>query len=140
MGWLAEASRCRCRFHVDCTIHDDAGRRWDSYTAAEVASLDDQKVEPAEPEWHCYCGRHEATDHELPVGTPCIWRRTSYEYDEWECECIESYRDTWLSHQVVDWEALGRADDRRWRLRQRLRRWKWIAVDFVCRLVGRVAR
>lgn len=125
MGWRSDASRCRCRFHVDCTVHDDEGRRWDSYTAEEVARLDRQKVEPAQAEWNCYCGRHEDTDSELPEGTPCIWRRTSWEYDEWECECIESYRDRWLTAVTVDWGRLGRAADRRWHWEQRFRRWKW---------------
>jgi len=55
-------TKCRCRFHMGCTVHDDDGRRWDSYTAEEVARLDRQKVEPAQAEWNCYCGRHEATD------------------------------------------------------------------------------
>ena len=133
-------SRCRCRFHDGCTVHDDDGRRWDSYTAAEVAALDDLKVEPAEPDWSCYCGRHEATDAELPAGTPCVWRRTSYEYDEWECECIESYRDSWLSHQSIDWERLGRADSRRYFRQQCLRRWKWALLDFMARCWRHVTR
>lgn len=133
-------SRCRCRFHLGCTVHDDSGRRWDAYTAEELARLDRQKVEPAEAEWSCYCGRHEGTDGELPVGTPCIWRLTSYEYDEAECECIESYRDRWLSDQSIDWDRLGRASERRYFLQQRLRRWKWALVDFMRRCWQRATR
>ncbi len=133
-------NRCRCRFHMGCTVHDDDGRRWDSYTAEEVARLDRQEVEPAQAEWSCYCGRHEATHDELPEGTPCIWRRTSWEYDEWECECIESYRDRWLSVVSIDWDRLGRASERRWRIQQRLRRWRWILVDLGRRSWRRAAR
>lgn len=133
-------SRCRCRFHLGCTVHDEEGRRWDSYTAEEVARLDRQKVEPADPEWSCYCGRHEATDNELPAGTPCIWRRTSYEYDEAECECIESYRDRWLSVVTIDWDRLGHAEDRRQRRQECLRRWRWILGDFKRRWWRRATR
>lgn len=128
-------SGCRCRFHLGCTVHDEDGKRWDAYTIDDIALLDRLTYEPAQEGWSCYCGRHEATDNELPIGTPCVWRQVSYESNEWECECAESYRDGWLSAQSVDWERMGRASDRRYQLEQRLRRWKWAVVDFVRRWV-----
>lgn len=129
-------SRCRCRFHLGCTVHDDDGKRWDAYTAADVARLDRVTFKPAEEGWSCYCGRHEATDHEMPVGTLSFWRQTSYEYSEWECQCAESYRDDWLSHQSIDWSYIGRAEDRRYRRTMWLRRWKWTLIDLVRRWVA----
>lgn len=131
---------CRCRFHLGCTVHDDAGKRWDAYTIDDVARIDGVTFEQSQEEWSCYCGRHEATDNEMPVGTACIWRKTSYEYDEWECECAESYRDTWLSHQSVDWSALGRADDRRYRRTKWLRRLRAAFADLIPRARIRLYR
>lgn len=125
---------CRCRFHLGCTVHDHDGKRWDAYTPDDVARLDRITFEPAQEGWSCYCGRHEATDDEMPVGTPCTWDRASYEYNEWDCRCAEDYRDRWLNCQSIDWEQLGRADDRRYFLLSRLRRWKWAVVDFVLRI------
>ena len=108
---------CGCpRVHVGeqghtCTVHDEKGRRWDAYTAVEVAALNRVKVEAqtAETDWSCYCGRHgrEGDDQVMPIGTPCWWRRTSYEEDEWECGCLESLRDEWLACAQTDWTAMS---------------------------------
>ncbi len=87
-----------------CTVHDETGRRWDSYSAEEVAAMDRETVEPAKAEWACECGRHDNDpDQFMAIGTPCIWRKTSYEYDEWEVACIESHRDGWLLCVTTDW-------------------------------------
>lgn len=125
---------CRCRFHDGCTVHDDEGRRWDSYTPEEVAALEGVAVMKSEPEWSCYCGRHKATNDEMPEGTPCVWKHISHEYDEWECECLEAYRDSWLYHQTVDWAALGRAADRRWRISRWLTPLRYFFLRIIYRL------
>lgn len=92
-----------------CIVHDERGRRWDDYTAEEVAAAGGEVVQPAEAEWSCYCGRHDGDlDQFMVVGTPCIWRKTSYEYDEWECQCIDGNRDQWLINVTTDWYAMAK--------------------------------
>lgn len=112
---LAGGLSCGCtRVHEPvyghtCTIHDEAGRRWDSYSAEEVARQYYRKFEhapDADDAWTCYCGRHD--ENELPEGTPCVWEKTSYEYDEWECKCLHSIRDDWLSSVTIDWIAAAK--------------------------------
>jgi hypothetical protein len=116
-------SRCTCRFGLDCTVHDASGKRWDAYSLADVAALCRVTFEPAQAEWSCYCGRHDdSDDKEMPIGTLCIWERASYEYNEWDCRCAESYLDGWLSAQTTDWDRLGRAEHRRSWWQQRCRR------------------
>lgn len=95
-------------FGGDCLVHDENGRRFDSYTAEEVAAEYGLKVEhqTEETEWSCYCGRHD--DDLMPVGTPCVWEKTSYEYDEWECTCLAALRAEWLSAVTTDWSDMAR--------------------------------
>lgn len=127
---------CRCRYHLGCPVHDDDGKRWDAYTIDDIARIDRVKFEPAKEGWSCYCGRHEATDSEMPAGTLCLWERTSHEYDEAECLCAEDYRDRWLVHQSIDWYGIGLAEERRHRRTRWLRRIRRVFVDLYwrCRL------
>jgi hypothetical protein len=92
-------------------VHDETGKRWDAYTFDEIAALHHVKVEVQDKksQWSCYCGRHK--DDVMPVGMKCIWLKTSYEYDEWECECADSYRQKWLDAQTTDWIAMMKDDE-----------------------------
>lgn len=129
-------ARCVCRFHMGCDVHDDAGRRWDSYTTDDMAKAMGLEFQPApaDGEWSCYCGRHDATDAEVPIGTPCYWERTSYEYDEWECKCAAAVFDDWVDAQSPFWEQAARQWDRQWR-RQRL--WARITRPILLPLISR---
>lgn len=46
-----------------------------------------------------------------PRGTPIVWERTSYEYDEWDCRtALEAYRERrWV--EDTDWAALARKEE-----------------------------
>jgi hypothetical protein len=109
---LVPLQACGCpRIHETsyghtCTVHDETGKRWDAYTIDDVAKECRVRFEPSDPEWSCYCGRH--TNDEMPAGTLCVWERTSYECDEWECKCAESYRDGWLWAVTTDWIAMAK--------------------------------
>ncbi len=92
-------------------VHDANGRRWDSYTGEEVAALERQSigVQTEATRWSCYCPAHEAEpDCLMPVGTKCVWVKTSYEYDEWDCHCLESWRQQWIDVVTTDWSALAK--------------------------------
>lgn len=93
-----------------CVVHDETGRRWDSYTEDDVATSYGQTfdVQTAATEWSCYCGRHE--DDLMPIGTRCVWQQTSYFENEWECECASEFREQWLNCQTTDWYAMAKAD------------------------------
>ncbi|WP_448031528.1 hypothetical protein [Bradyrhizobium liaoningense] len=94
-----------------CTVHDETGKRWDAWTLEEIAAQSHDKLElqTEKTEWNCYCGRH-GEDDLPPVGTACIWRKTSYEYDEWECDCGVAYREAWLAVVTTDWIAMMKED------------------------------
>lgn len=94
-----------------CIVHDEAGRRWDSYTFEEIAKSNHEKidVQTAKTEWSCYCAEcDKLPDNIMLVGTKCVWEKTSYEYDEWECYCAEEYRQRWLSNVTIDWIAAAK--------------------------------
>jgi len=97
-----------------CTVHDEKGRRWDAYTVEEIAAQSHAKIEvqTATTEWTCYCGRHdrEHADSTMPVGTRCIWRQVSYFDNEWECDCVDAFRDDWLNCVTTDWIAMAKED------------------------------
>jgi hypothetical protein len=112
---LADDQACGCpRVHEPiyghtCTTHDERGRRWDNYTAEDVAAEYHATVEFApggDDAWHCYCHRYH--DGEMAEGTPCVWEKASYEYDEWDCKCLESVRDDWLHAVTTDWIAMAK--------------------------------
>jgi hypothetical protein len=44
-----------------------------------------------------------------PRGTPMLWERTSYEYDEWDCKtALEVLSQLEFAHDT-DWDAIARA-------------------------------
>lgn len=91
-----------------CLVHDETGKRWDAYTLDEIAAMnrDEITVVGKDDEITCYGGY--CPDHDvLPVGTRGVWRRTSYEYDEWEFKCARCEREEWLSCQTTDWRAMA---------------------------------
>lgn len=96
----------------DCTVHDEAGKRWDAYTGDEIAkamNYGGYEIQTADTEWSCYCGRHDDQgDNLMPIGTRCLWFKTSYEYDEWECQCEASIKDDWLRDTTIDWYAASK--------------------------------
>ncbi len=91
-----------------CTLHDKSGKRYDSYTFEDVAAEyhATKEIQTADTGWCCYCGRHD--DDYMPVGTNCLWNKTSYEYDEWECKCAEAVLDDWLHAVTTDWIAMAK--------------------------------
>ena len=91
-----------------CTVHDERGKRWDAYTIEEALDGSKIDVQTEKTEWSCYCGQHD--DNLMPVGMKCIWRQTSYECDEWECECADSFRASWLAAVTTDWIAMAKED------------------------------
>jgi hypothetical protein len=94
-----------------CTVHDEAGKRWDSYTIDEIAAAgrSDVEFQTAGTDWSCYCDRCDKfTDNMPPPGTKMIWRKTSYEYDEWECLCEHAEREQWLHDVTTDWIAMAK--------------------------------
>lgn len=90
-----------------CTVHDANGKRWDAYTFEDVAAEHrcEISIVPKDDEWSCYCGRHP--DDVMPVGSKCVWNKVSYEYDEWECECADAFRDGWLHAVTTDWHQMA---------------------------------
>lgn len=94
-----------------CIVHDENGKRWDSYSADEVATRDRLKVEvqTSDTGWTCCCGRH-GPDDMMWVGTACWWSQVAIESDEYECRCLESHRDDWLLCVTTDWIAMATAD------------------------------
>lgn len=102
-------------FGHTCVIHDSKGKRWDAYSFEEIAAIDRVKVDvqTSETEWSCYCSdcdKDPERDNIMPVGTKCVWEKTSYEYDEWECRCATSYRRDWIDNQTTDWIAMAAED------------------------------
>lgn len=98
----------KASFGHTCIVHDERGKRWTDYTAAQVAALERAKVDvqTETTEWTCYCKRHDGKV--MAVGTRCIRRKISYEYDEWECTCLAGNRDDWLLGVTTDWIAMAR--------------------------------
>lgn len=111
---LVDRQACGCpRVHElhwghTCTVHDETGKRWDAYSIEEVmAHFPHQKIDVADHgEWTCYCGRHP--DDYMPEGTRCVWTGGGGETPEWECECVEAFRDSWLNVVTIDWIAAGK--------------------------------
>jgi hypothetical protein len=89
-----------------CTVHDKGARRWDSYTVDDVLKPHEIDVQAADTEWTCECGRHDE-DGIMAQGTRCVWRCVSTMYDEWECQCVESFMDDWRGVQQTDWIELA---------------------------------
>lgn len=108
------AMPCGCRrvhevaFGDECIVHDETGRKWSSYTPDDYAKRERIPIEAqtADSEWSCYCGKHP--DNLMPVGTKCVWHKTSYYDDEWECRCLQSERDEWLYAVTTDWRSLSK--------------------------------
>lgn len=44
---------------------------------------------------------------DIPRGTPVIWERVSYEYDEWECRTALEIYEQRRAVEDTDWEALA---------------------------------
>lgn len=127
---LVPTQACGCpRIHElsyghTCTVHDESGKRWDAYTfddiMAEYRGLKID-VQTADTDWSCYCHRHKRNaDHVMAVGTRCIWQRTSYECDEWECECEHEFREQWLHSITTDWIAMMKESDREYQAERRV--------------------
>jgi hypothetical protein len=96
-----------------CTVHDEKGRRWDSYTIEEILGPGEKiDVQTAETDWSCYCGRHDHPERDsvMPIGTRCVWRNVSYESDEWECDCVAAFIADWLNSVTTDWVAMAKED------------------------------
>lgn len=103
-------------FGHTCCVHDDKGRRWDDYTTDEMATMSNDvlEVQTADTQWSCYCSKCDAYDDNMPPpGTRFVWRKTSYEYDEWESDCEHAYRQEWLGVQTTDWIAMAAEDGAR---------------------------
>lgn len=95
------------------TLTQDAnGRPWGDYSAEEATKELGYDVGISDGQDLCsagLCKRPEDTLYrDMAEGEPCGWKRTSYEYDEWDAVCLPCIREEFITIMTTDWEAMGR--------------------------------
>lgn len=83
----------------------EVSRRWPGQYTFEPAKGDETVDAPHGYEPLRQEGKSGRRYTEVPRGTPICWRKTSYEYDEWECEDALRIRDQMDLIESVDWAA-----------------------------------